>query len=397
MRIDSLRLFQVEGVMEHEGPFWEERLVRPIDIYPEHRYEHRGGLPEVAPGQYRIDSIFVEILTDDGVSGLGGPLSLDQALQIRQLSSVLIGADPIAHERIWDQLYRHAVHGRKGVAMQAISALDCALWDLRGKWLDTPVYRLLGGPVRDSIPAYASALGYSLEPDRVRARARALVEEGYGAMKWFFRWGPPEGRQGMRQNLELVRILRETVGDDVDIMLDCWMSWDLPYAVEMSRQLAEFRPRWLEEPVLPDRVDTCAAIRRAISIPVATGEHEYTRWGIRGLIEVGRRPLRAGQDLRPGLGARSARHSARPLRARQRPPHRRHAGRCVPLAGVPGQVESDPSVLPEGPTRAREWRRVPATGTGPGDGPGRGQDHLTAGSRVAVISRDHLNLTRHIP
>lgn len=287
MKIDSIRLFQVEGVMEHEEPFWEERLVRPVDVYPEHRYEHRGGLPEAAPGRYRIDAIFVQVLTDDGVTGLGGPISLDQALQIRQLASVLIGADPIAHERIWDQLYRHAVHGRKGVAMQAISALDCALWDLRGKWLDTPVYRLLGGPVRDSIPAYASALGYSLEPGRVRERARALVEEGYGAMKWFFRWGPPEGRRGMAKNLELVRVLRETVGDDVDIMLDCWMSWDLPYAVEMSRQLAQYRPRWLEEPVLPDRIDTCAAIRRAISIPVATGEHEYTRWGIRGLIDAG--------------------------------------------------------------------------------------------------------------
>jgi L-alanine-DL-glutamate epimerase-like enolase superfamily enzyme len=150
-----------------------------------------------------------------------------------------------------------------------------------------PVYRLLGGPTRASIPAYASALGYSLEPEAVGERARALVEQGYRATKWFFRHGPAEGREGMAKNVELARTLCEAVGDDVDIMLDAWMSFDVPYAVELADRIEPYRPRWLEEPVMPDKIEACAEIRASVGIPIATGEHEYTRWGIRALIEAG--------------------------------------------------------------------------------------------------------------
>jgi L-alanine-DL-glutamate epimerase-like enolase superfamily enzyme len=106
----------------------------------------------------RIISVFVEIQTDDGVTGLGGPIAHDVAYVIdQQFKSLLIGEDPRATERLWDKMYRDAVHGRKGVAMMAISAIDCALWDLRGKWANSSVHRLLGGPVRDKLPVYASA------------------------------------------------------------------------------------------------------------------------------------------------------------------------------------------------------------------------------------------------
>ncbi|MBN1641240.1 MAG: mandelate racemase/muconate lactonizing protein, partial [Anaerolineae bacterium] len=92
-------------------------------------------------------AIFCDVETDEGVSGRAGPLSRDEAYIIHsQLASLLIGHDPLAGERVWDRLYRSLVHGRKGTPMMAISALDCALWDLRGKWFDVPVYRLLGGP-----------------------------------------------------------------------------------------------------------------------------------------------------------------------------------------------------------------------------------------------------------
>src|SRR5207302_181595 len=116
-----------------------------------------------------------------------------------------------------------------GVAMMALSALDCALWDLKGNWAGAPVYRLLGGPIRTELPTYASCLGYSLEPSLVRERARLLVGQGYGALKWFFRNGPTDGREGIRKNLELARTLRDAVGDEVDLMLDAWMSWSVPY------------------------------------------------------------------------------------------------------------------------------------------------------------------------
>ena len=288
MKITAVRLFVTEGTIEHPGEFWEERLVRPVDIYPEHKAEGAGWLESIAPGHYRVRAHFCQIETDKGVSGLAGPISADQAVVIgRQLAPLIQGRDPLATERIWDRLYRTMVHGRKGLVMQAISAVDCALWDLKGKWAGVPVYRLLGGPTQDTIPAYASALGYSLEPERVRERAAEIVAQGYQATKWFFRHGPTDGPLGIAKNVELVRTLRETVGPDVDLMLDCWMSWDVPYTIQMAHRLDAYGPRWIEEPVLPDKIAQCAEIRRNVRIPIATGEHEYTRWGVRALMDAG--------------------------------------------------------------------------------------------------------------
>jgi L-alanine-DL-glutamate epimerase-like enolase superfamily enzyme len=288
MKIDRIRLSQLAGVLEHPDPFWEERLIRPVDIYPEHKSEGARWTPTDGPGRYRIEAVFVEVDTDDGATGLSGPITADQGSIIRrELAPLALGEDPWATERIWDKIYRSQVHGRGGAAMMALSALDCALWDLKGKIAGLPVYRLLGGPTRTEIPAYASALGYSLDPARVRERARWLVEQGYRATKWFFRHGPLDGAEGIRKNLELARTLREAVGDDVDLMLDCWMSWDVPYTIDLARQLADLRPRWLEEPLLADKErEGCAAIRQKSPIRIATGEHQYTRWGHKGLMDA---------------------------------------------------------------------------------------------------------------
>ncbi len=287
MRITNVRLTQLTGYLSHEGPFWEERLARPIDIYPEHHAEPPDWTPTEPDGRLRIISAFVEVETYEGVTGLGGPLSLEQAAVIgREFRPLVIGEDPRANERIWDKLYRFAVHGRKGVVMQALSGLDCALWDLKGRWAGAPVYRLLGGPTRTTLPVYASALGYSIDPERVRQRARELASQGFRAQKWFFRHGPGQGRAGMEANLAMARAAREAMGPDAELMLDCWMSWDIPYTLRMAARLEELEPRWIEEPVLPDLIEGCAEIRRAIRIPVATGEHEYTRWGIKLLLDA---------------------------------------------------------------------------------------------------------------
>jgi L-alanine-DL-glutamate epimerase-like enolase superfamily enzyme len=183
-------------------------------------------------------------------------------------------------------MYRAAVHGRKGIEMMTISAVDCALWDLKGRHFGVPVWQLLGGPTRDRIPAYASALGYSLEPERVGETVRWLVGEGYTATKWFPRWGPADGRQGFARNLALARGLREAAGSDVDVMIDAWMSWDVPYALRFGDAVRELDLLWLEEPVQPDRVDAYAEITRQMPRPtrVAGGEHEYTRFGLHHLM-----------------------------------------------------------------------------------------------------------------
>ncbi len=289
MKITAVRILRLTGMMRSEGPFWEERLVRPIDIYPEYRVrdDFEGG-EQVGSG-FRLAQYFVRIETDQGVHGIAGPLWELVAMHLaRQLRPILLGQDPIAHEKLWDQMHRLMVHGRQGDAMLAISAVDCALWDLKGRWLGQPVYRLLGGPTRDSIPAYASMLGFAVRDlGRVRDRAQEYRAQGYTAQKWFFRHGPMSGPDGLRQNVALVRALREALGEDCEIMLDCWQSFDANYTEALGARIAEFRPRWLEEVVMPDRIDSYARLRDRIPIPLAGAEHEYTRWGFKRFIDAG--------------------------------------------------------------------------------------------------------------
>jgi L-rhamnonate dehydratase len=288
MKITAVRIFELKGTMEHgEDVFWEERLIRPIDIYPEHRAEGTIWMTVEQKGRLPITAYFVRIETDADVYGIGGPMPQDQAyIVVKQLAPMLIGHDALAIERLWDRMYRAQIHGRKGVAMMAISVIDCALWDLKGKWYDAPVYELLGGPTRTQIPAYASALGYSIDPELVQERVQQMVAQGYKATKWFFRDGPTDGKVGIERNVRLVRALRESAGPDIDIMLDAWSSWDVPYTIQMARRLEEYAPRWIEEPVLADKIDQYAEIRAGSPIPISGGEHEYTRWGVKQLLDA---------------------------------------------------------------------------------------------------------------
>jgi len=289
MKITAIRLRHLRGTLPTKGAFWEERLVRPIDVYAEYRVrDDFEGLPQTAPDTMPVEATFVQIETDDGVMGIAGPIPEAVAYFIgRRLRPILLGRDPIAHELLWDQMHRIMVHGRQGDAMLAISAIDCALWDLKGRWLNQPVYRLLGGPTRPSIPAYASMLGFNvLDSGRVRERAAEYQEMGYTAQKWFFRHGPTSGAEGMRKNVELVRTLRETLGEDDDIMLDCWQSMEPTYVIDLAARIAEYRPRWLEECCMPDRIDSYRAIKDKISIPLSGAEHEYTRWGMKRFIDA---------------------------------------------------------------------------------------------------------------
>lgn len=288
MKITAVRLLRLTGTMPTEGVFWEERLVRPIDIYPEYRArdDFEGGT-QTAADRFALEQFFLRIETDDGVHGIAGPLPDMVAISAaRQLRPILLGQDPIAHERLWDQMHRLMVHGRHGATMLAISAVDCALWDLKGRWLGQPVYRLLGGPTREGVAAYASMLGFAVRDlGRVRARAQEYRAKGYSAQKWFFRHGPMSGPEGLRENVALVRTLREALGDDGVLMLDCWQSFDPNYVEALAERIAEYHPRWLEEAVMPDRIDSYARLRERVRIPLAGAEHEYTRWGFKRFID----------------------------------------------------------------------------------------------------------------
>ena len=288
MKITAVRVREVEGTMPTDGPFWEERLLRPIDIYPEYRDDMPAwGGTQLDDRHFRLKQWFVQIETDEGAIGIAGPLWPDAArLVLTQLKPLIMGKDPLAIELLWDQMHRFQVHGRQGDAMIALSAVDCALWDLKGRAMGQPVWRLLGGPTREAVPAYASMLGYSVNDlELVRERALQHKAAGYTAQKWFFRHGPMSGHEGMKKNVALVRTLRETLGEDYDIMLDCWQSMNLDFAVELCSRIEEYRPRWLEEAFMPDRIDSYVKLKAKTRIPLSGAEHEYTRWGFKRFVE----------------------------------------------------------------------------------------------------------------
>lgn len=290
MKITAVRVRRVAGTMTTDGPFWEERLCRPVDIYPAYRAQgmFEGG-EQIDDRHLRQIAFFLTIETDEGVSGLAGPFREPCALIVAtQLRPILLGQDPLATEYLWDVMHRLLVHGRQGEAMFAVSVVDLALWDLKGKWLGQPVWRLLGGPTRREIPCYVSMLGYDvLDMGLVRDRALEFRERGFRAQKWFFRHGPGSGRAGLEKNVELVRTLRDALGDDDDIMLDCWQSFDYRYVLELAARIEDYRPVWIEEVVMPDRIDSYRRIRDKIRIPLAGAEHHYTRWGMLQFIEKG--------------------------------------------------------------------------------------------------------------
>ncbi|RLG16851.1 mandelate racemase/muconate lactonizing protein [Nanoarchaeota archaeon] len=297
MRIKDVRLYIVSTTIKYKDVFWEERLLRPIDIYPEHDTEGPGewNLVRINSDLYKVRGTFIEIESDEGLKGIFGPLGapigdIEAFIISRRLKPLLIGSNPFEIEKLWDKMYRLLVHGRKGYAMMAISAVDCALWDLLGKALNKPVYALLGGPTRDKVQAYASMLGFSVDPSDVGKRAMEYAERGFKYQKWFMRYGPQHGVKGFEKNVGLVKAIRDAIGYDVDIMIDAWMSWNVDYSFKMACALDRYEVLWLEEPLMPDDlagyIQLSKKIRSAgLSIKLAGGEHEYTRWGFKTLID----------------------------------------------------------------------------------------------------------------
>ncbi len=233
--------------------------------------------------------LLVEVFTDNGLVGLGNaalaPLVTKQVIDLH-LKPLLIGHDPWDSERLWQHMYRKTMaFGRKGIGMVAISAVDIALWDLLGKSAKQPVFRLLGGRTKARIPVYASRL-YGVELSELAAEAKRYKNEGYRAMKLRFGWGPADGAAGMRKNLDLVRTVREAVGDEIDVMADAYMGWTLDYAKRLLPLLEPFHLRWLEEPVIPDDIHGYAELKSHGRIPIAGGEHEFTLYGFRALLDA---------------------------------------------------------------------------------------------------------------
>jgi L-alanine-DL-glutamate epimerase-like enolase superfamily enzyme len=233
--------------------------------------------------------VIVEIFTDAGHVGIGNaalaPRVTKQTIDL-YLKPLLLGADPWDLEFLWQHMYRKTMaFGRKGIGMTAISAVDIALWDVIAKAAGQPVFRMLGGRTKPKIPVYASRL-YSQPLDQLAAEAATYRDAGYKALKLRFGWGPTDGADGMQRNVALVRTVREVVGDGVDIMADAYMGWTLDYARRMIPLLEPFRLRWLEEAVIPDDLHGYASLKAMNRVPIAGGEHGFTIYEFRDLLDA---------------------------------------------------------------------------------------------------------------
>lgn len=247
-------------------------------------------LPNDSMGSFRFYQwLIVEIESDAGLVGIGNaglaPRVTKQVIDT-YLKPVLIGGNPFDLEYLWQYMYRKTMaFGRKGIGMVAISAVDIALWDLVGKALKQPVFRLLGGKTKAKIPVYASRL-YSQPLEKLAEEATEYMRQGFRAVKLRFGWGPTDGRAGMLSNVNLVRTVREAVGDEIDVMAEAYMGWTLDYAQRMIPLLEPYNLRWLEEPVIPDDIAGYAALKAMNRMPIAGGEHEFTLYGFRQLLDA---------------------------------------------------------------------------------------------------------------
>jgi L-alanine-DL-glutamate epimerase-like enolase superfamily enzyme len=238
------------------------------------------------------DAVLVRIRTDDGLEGIGeadsspevvkaiidAPLSHNIACGLREL---LIGEQPLETERLWQTMYRRTMYfGRTAVGITAMAAVDMALWDLKGKYFQQPIHRLLGGKQHERIAAYASIL-FGRDGRETRDIGRRWRAAGYRAVK--FGWEPMGQSEAL--DLELVRGAREGVGDEGMLMIDAGCVWDARTALRRACAFAAFRPEWLEEPLRQDDMDGYVWLRDRSPVPIAAGEGECGRESFRPLID----------------------------------------------------------------------------------------------------------------
>lgn len=260
-----------------DGHWIDDHIATPMSRYPEYRQSRQSF------GINVLGTLLVEIETVSGEIGFGVTTGGEPAAYIveKHLARFLEGQrlnDIADLDEFWSKMYfASQYYGRKGLVVNAISGVDLALWDLLGKLRGEPVYQLLGGAVRDEMQFYATG-----------ARPDLAKKMGFIGGKMPLRHGPAEGEHGMKENLRRLGEMRARVGEDFWLMLDCWMSLDVEYAVRLAHGAQEFGLKWIEEALSPDDYWGYAELRKRApkGMWVTTGEHEATRWGFRMLLEM---------------------------------------------------------------------------------------------------------------
>lgn len=268
MKIKSVEAFLIgpDRRGDHDGarraPWTQStEIANPMSRYPE--YKPRRSL--WTPG---FKTVACVVTAEDGTWGLGATGYGEPVLPVIRdhFAPHLVGENCMATERLWDLMTRMASpYSAAGLASYAISAVDLALWDLKGKLLERPVYELIGGPAREKIQCYATGN----DTDWV-------LELGFKATKIACPHGPADGLDGLNWNEALVAKTREMIGPNLDLMLDCWMAFDLEFAVRQTEQLRPYRLKWLEDCLIPEDFQGFVEMRKRVPWQtLATGEHWY--------------------------------------------------------------------------------------------------------------------------
>ena len=274
MNVTEVRAFPIDTA---PTPTTQPRVPRRSDappiVSPLHRYSD---LPAGWPPHTWNNTACI-VTAKDGTWGFGMGSHSGPVVKVIEdhLGPLITGQNCMATERLYDIMQRAtAMYGTAGLASYAISAVDMALWDLKGKLLQRPVYELLGGPQKTDIPCYASATDHSYGIDN---SIEWFLELGFKAIKVFFRHGPTDDMDGLRKNEELVARAREQIGDECELMVDAWMSFDPEYVVRLSEALKPYRIKWFEDYVSPEDLGSYVKLRQRLPYQIlATGEHWYS-------------------------------------------------------------------------------------------------------------------------
>lgn len=279
MKITSIKLYTINsgdtgargatmGESQYWGGGWQAQtlIANPMSVYPNYSKIRSSWM---GPGQ---DPYAIEIETDDGVTGFcvnygGGEFSC--AVIQKHFKRFLIGQDPFNIEMIWDQMNRSTLpYGLGGIASMAIAGVDLALYDLVAKSLNVPVYKLLGGKTKESIPCYVT-----IHPDYIDS----WKNKGFLGVKIAAPWGVESGRDGLRKMEKLIAKLRSDLGEDMEIMIDCYLSWDVEFASRLAERVRDYDVKWFEDPLQNGwATEQNAYLRERIApIQLATGNLEY--------------------------------------------------------------------------------------------------------------------------
>lgn len=278
MKITGVTAFVLQGLLKAKAFGWSQRVTD------------------------KRQTVICEVSTDEGIKGLGeafyfsGPAKIAAALITDAYAPLIIGRDPFDSSVIWDFLYNWTRdQGMKGLPISALSAVDIALWDIKGKALGLPVHKLLGGSYRNRARVYATGL---YEPQNVSSVEDALVEEALGYKKEGFTAMKLKVGYGIEKDMRYVKAVREAIGKDCVLMVDANHAYNATEAIRLAREMEKSDVYWFEEPVPPEDIDGYIEVKQKSNILIAGGESEFTRYGFREII------IRRAMDiLQPDLCA----------------------------------------------------------------------------------------------